>query len=44
MGSTSRYVVATGRSEESLYRCRRLARLDGGHCTEEKTAAGIPPP
>jgi hypothetical protein len=44
MGSTCLYIVATGQSEGSLYRCRRLARLDGGHCTEVKMAAGIPPP
>lgn len=44
MVSTSLYVVATSQSEESLYRCRRLARLGGGHCTEVKTAAGSRPP
>jgi len=36
------HVVATGQSEESLSRCRHLADLGGGRCTEIRTAAGIP--
>jgi MoxR-like ATPase/Mg-chelatase subunit ChlD len=36
------HVVATGQSEESLSRCRRLADLGGGRCAEIRTAAGIP--
>jgi Mg-chelatase subunit ChlD len=36
------HVVATGGSDESLARCRRLADLGGGRCAEIKTAGGIP--
>ena len=36
------HVVATGGSEESLARCRRLADLGGGRCARIETAAGIP--
>ncbi len=36
------HVVATGQSEESLSRCRRLADLGGGRCARVETASGIP--
>ena len=36
------HVVATGQSEESLSRCRRLADLGGGRCARIHTAADIP--
>ena len=36
------HVVATGGSEESLSRCRRLADLGGGRCAQVETASSIP--
>lgn len=36
------HVVATGRSDESLARCRRLADVGGGRCAAIATAAEIP--
>ncbi|WP_228281699.1 vWA domain-containing protein [Rubrobacter marinus] len=36
------HVVATGRSEESLARCRRLADLGGGRCARITAAGDIP--
>ena len=36
------HVVATGRGEESLSRCRRIADLGGGRCAAIESAAGIP--
>lgn len=36
------HVVASGRSEESLSRCHRLADLGGGRCARIETASGVP--